>query len=66
MRDIETGEEIETIVDTFYENAREDDKIGYFFNDSVNIDWDSHIPIIHRFWKTMLLGELSYRGRILL
>ena len=62
MKDIESRQDIETLVDAFYKKVRKDNIIGHFFTQIVELDWDKHMPIMYDFWETTLLGNLKYRG----
>jgi hemoglobin len=52
---------IRTMVQTFYDRARQDDLIGPIFNKTVE-DWDEHIGKIADFWSSMLLKTGRYTG----
>lgn len=59
---IESKEQIKRLVDEFYKKVIADDTIGYIFNDVTHISWEQHLPVMYRFWETVLLGEASYKG----
>ncbi|HJW29025.1 MAG TPA: group III truncated hemoglobin, partial [Saprospiraceae bacterium] len=60
--DIETTEDIKLLIDTFYSKVRNDDVIGYIFNDIAQVDWEKHLPKMYAFWGFLLLGQDSYQG----
>lgn len=62
MRKLETREDIEFLVDRFYEKVGSDETIGFFFNDVAKVDWSHHLPKMYAFWETLLLGKISYKG----
>lgn len=62
MKNLETREEIEFLVNRFYDKVKTDQTIGYFFNDVANVDWNHHLPKMYAFWETLLLGNISYKG----
>ena len=62
MEDIRQREDIELLVDRFYEQVIEDPVIGYFFAEVIKLDWEKHIPIMYNFWETVLLGKIRYKG----
>ena len=62
MKDITSEEDIKKMVDTFYEKVNLDPMLSYVFNDFTKIDWDKHLPIMYRFWNTLLLGKQDYKG----
>ncbi len=62
MNDIQQRADIEILVDSFYKQVVEDKIIGYFFNDIVALNQDTHIPVMYDFWETVLLGKIRYKG----
>ena len=60
--DIETREDVERLVRAFYDRAVHDERIGHLFTEVARLDLESHLPTMHRFWETLLLGARSYRG----
>lgn len=60
--DIEGREQIEQLVDRFYEKVRADDLLGPIFTDIAKVDWSSHLPRLYAFWQTVLFGEGGFRG----
>ncbi len=62
MKDIEQREDIEILVDRFYEQVIEDPIISYFFNKVVKLNWEKHIPVMYNFWETVLLAKIRYKG----
>jgi hemoglobin len=61
--DITTEEDIKKLVDTFYGKVNQDALLSPIFNDLSKVDWEKHLPIMYRFWSTILLGTLSYSGQ---
>tara|TARA_B110000037_G_scaffold173467_1_gene197320 strand:- start:1180 stop:1584 length:405 start_codon:yes stop_codon:yes gene_type:complete len=59
--DIENEADVRRLVDTFYENVREDALIGPIFDDMVK-DWNTHLPTMYAFWSRLLLGKEGYAG----
>ncbi|MGI9543970.1 MAG: group III truncated hemoglobin [Cyclobacteriaceae bacterium] len=66
MKDIQTRDDIELLVDAFYKRMIVDDVIGFFFTEVMELDWDKHIPIMYDFWETILLGNIKYKGNPML
>jgi hemoglobin len=64
-KDIETREELEDFLWTFYEKAFADDLIGRFFTEVVPLDLDTHIPIIANFWESVAFNKPSYRKNVM-
>ena len=57
--DIQTRNEIQILVDRFYDKVNRDKLLGPIFS---HVDWSHHLPIMYDFWSSMLLGDQTYRG----
>lgn len=62
MKELKTREDIEFLVNKFYEKVGKDKTIGFFFNDIAKVNWDLHLPKMYQFWETLLFGKASYKG----
>ncbi|WOC52190.1 sec-independent protein translocase TatC [Bergeyella porcorum] len=62
MKLLETREDIELLVNTFYDKIKKDEAIGFFFNDIAKVNWNEHLPKMYQFWETLLFGQVSYKG----
>ncbi len=62
-QDIATPADIRTLVDRFYDKVNADALLGPVFNDIIRVSWPHHLPVMYRFWGSMLLDEHSYRGQ---
>lgn len=60
LRDIETTEDIATVVSTFYRDMEEDPSIGSYF---AGLDWEHHLPKMIRFWSSIVFHTGEYSGR---
>lgn len=60
--DITTPEDVRTLVDSFYDKVTRDELLAPIFNDVAHVDWTAHLPIMYRFWESMLLGAGTYQG----
>jgi hemoglobin len=60
--DIETRDDCEQLVRSFYGRALTDPVIGWLFTDVAHLDLEAHVPRIASFWETILLGARSYGG----
>ncbi|MEZ5018265.1 MAG: group III truncated hemoglobin [Flavipsychrobacter sp.] len=60
--DIQNREDIELLVNTFYDDVKQDDTIGYIFQETIGDDWSHHMPIMYQFWESVLLGKATYSG----
>lgn len=61
MKDIDTLDDIKTLVDNFYISVREDDLLGPIFTYFIK-DWTPHLETMYKFWQTLLLEEHTYSG----
>jgi len=57
--DIQTKEDIERLVNSFYGKVREDNLLAPVF---AHVDWPKHLPVMYSFWSSMLLGSRTYEG----
>jgi hemoglobin len=53
QKDIETREDINLLVSSFYEKVKKDELLGPFFMPIIK-DWDAHIERLTLFWETNL------------
>ncbi|MCE2822045.1 MAG: group III truncated hemoglobin [Bacteroidota bacterium] len=61
--DITLPADIRLLIDTFYEKVKNDEVIGYIFNDVANVNWEHHLPVMYAFWEFLLLDNAdAYRG----
>jgi hemoglobin len=63
MKDIETREDIEKLLESFYSQALTDEVIGYIFTDVAKLDLSHHLPIISDFWEMMLFQTLNFQEK---
>ena len=61
MNDVNSREDVELLVRSFYTKVRKNETLGYIFDDVIKIDWEHHIPILVDFWETILLDTNSYQ-----
>lgn len=61
--EISTTDDIELLVDSFYEKVNNDPLLSPIFNEEAKVDWESHLPKMYRFWGTQLIGTSEYSGR---
>ncbi len=60
-KEITSLEDIRQLVDTFYESVMKDELLAPIFAEKIR-SWDIHLPIMYRFWQTVLLEEHTYQG----
>lgn len=61
-KDISTRQDIELLVNTFYDKVRINPVLGPIFNDVAKVEWDTHLPRMYTFWAAQLLGEGGFTG----
>jgi hemoglobin len=57
--DILTRADIELLVNKFYGRVNLDLLLRPQFS---HVDWEKHLPVMYKFWSSMMLGEQSYQG----
>lgn len=61
-KDITGREDVELLINSFYDIVRMDATIGYIFNDIIGDDWSHHMPVMYRFWESVLFSKPGYEG----
>lgn len=62
MKNLESREDIELLVNSFYDKVVQDETIGFFFKDIIKVNFQKHLPKMYSFWETILFGQMSYKG----
>ena len=62
MNDIENRQDIERLVNNFYEKVLADDTISHFFTDVVAVNWEKHFPVMYDFWEGIVFEKALYKG----
>lgn len=62
MKDITTREDIELLVNSFYDKVKKDEIIGFFFNDIAKTNWQTHLPKMYNFWQALLFADIKFEG----
>ena len=62
LPDIDSREDIERLVDSFYGLIRADDLLGPIFDDVARVDWEEHLPKMYAFWDAVLFGTAGFKG----
>lgn len=60
-KQIENRNDINFLVNQFYDKIRADEEIGSYFNEMIS-DWDAHLEKLTDFWETNLFGIRKYKG----
>jgi hemoglobin len=61
-KDIENKQDIELLINSFYDKVRKDPMIGYIFEDVAKVDWERHLPVMYSFWDSVLFMKGGYGG----
>lgn len=61
--DIVRRQDVELIVNTFYDRVRSNETLGYIFDDVMHTNWEKHLPRMYDFWENILFQTSNYNGR---
>ncbi|MEM7028240.1 MAG: group III truncated hemoglobin [Chloroflexota bacterium] len=59
MKDIEDIDDIQRLVDTFYQRVQQDEMLAETFD---AVDWPTHLPRMVNFWATVIFHQPRYKG----
>ena len=62
LKEIESINDIQQMVNSFYAKVQKDDLIGPIFQERIQNRWPEHLEKMYRFWETVLLDNHSYYG----
>lgn len=62
LKDIQSLEDIQHLVNTFYTQVQQHTLIGPIFNSRIQDRWPEHLEKMYRFWQTVLLDKQTYFG----
>ena len=62
MKDIETYEECQFLIERFYDKLMGDEHIGDYFRD---LNLSMHIPRVAEFWAFILIDRTGYKGNMM-
>jgi len=65
LKDIESRNDIETVLVSFYQQAFTDELIGRFFTEVVPLNLVTHLPVITDFWESVILNKQVYRKNVM-
>lgn len=60
--DIKSRNDINQLIDIFYDTIKKDEILGYIFDDIAKVNWVKHLPIMYDFWENTLFYTGSYSG----
>jgi len=61
-KDIEDRNDIQFLVNSFYDKVKIDCTIGFIFTDIAQMNWEKHLPVMYDFWENTLFYTGGYRG----
>ncbi len=61
MQDIQTREDINTLVLAFYKKVRKDELLSPIFEPMIQ-DWETHFELLTNFWESNLFFRKTYKG----
>jgi hemoglobin len=62
LPDLSSAKDVRLLVDSFYDQVSQDELLAPVFNDIAKVDWAAHLPVMYRFWESMLFGAGNYQG----
>jgi hemoglobin len=65
MKDLQNRQDIEQVLEMFYNQVLKDYLIGHFFTSVVKLDLQKHIPIISDFWEAVIFNTQGYRKNVM-
>lgn len=60
--DIQNRNDIERLVNAFYDKVKSDEVIGYLFTEVAAVSWEEHLPKMYNFWENILFYTGNYSG----
>ncbi len=61
-KDPSNREDIEILINAFYDKVKTDPIIGHFFTSVVEVNWEKHLPVMYDFWESILFQKSNYSG----
>ncbi|MDI9858121.1 group III truncated hemoglobin [Flectobacillus roseus] len=59
---LEGREDVELLVNTFYDKVRDNQMLGHIFDHVARVNWQKHLPKMYNFWEMILFGTEGYDG----
>lgn len=60
--DIRNRDDIQLLLDSFYEKVKANEEIGPIFEEHAKLNWEKHLPRMYDFWETTLFGKAFFKG----
>lgn len=61
-QDIIDRKDIELLVNTFYNKVQQNPLLSNVFDTVMQINWQTHLPIMYNFWESILFHTTTYNG----
>jgi hemoglobin len=61
-KDITNRKDIILLVDSFYSKVKDDNLIGPYFTEVIDLDWKKHLNAMYNFWENMVFHTGKYEG----
>ena len=62
--DLSKPQDLEVLLQHFYEHVLKDPIIGYLFTDVAQLNLNHHLPVVVSFWSDQLFGTSDYDGEL--
>lgn len=60
--DLQNRNDIELLVNRFYEKVKADKELGHIFQEMVKVNWPAHLATMYSFWENIILFTGGYEG----
>lgn len=61
-KDIHSLQDIELLINQFYDKVKEDKILEYYFNQFAKVNWDIHLPRMISFWENVVFSSGNFEG----
>lgn len=62
MKDIENRDDVIQMVNSFYDLVRANERLGFLFDETAQVDWPHHLPKMYDFWESILFDKAIFNG----
>ncbi len=63
---LENSDDVKLLVDGFYDKIKNDNLLGFIFNEIANVNWEKHLSRMYGFWEMLLFSKAGYEGQPLM
>ncbi|ADY54170.1 hypothetical protein Pedsa_3641 [Pseudopedobacter saltans DSM 12145] len=60
--DIRSRQDIENVINLFYDKIKTDKTLSFFFTEVIQVDWPKHLIAMADFWENVLFFTGDYEG----